>query len=150
MNEYTSPTTPGLEVTFRNYVIELVCMNTARWPLKARFWADKKYWGPKWGREIKGMSNLEEALGIPFSDKLLQLSVIDCIRKQNIKSLSAKKTIQKLASAVLKEYNNKKQEIEQIEVTNESAEENSVFAKSGKKTKFSKLLEIERGKKTQD
>lgn len=150
MSKYISPTTAGLEVTFKNYVIELVCMNVSRKRLGERFWKDKTYWGPKWGREIRGMSNLESATELPFDDVLVQLSVIECVRKQNIKSLSAKKTIQKLACAVKAEYNKRVLELESSTVENVATAENTTFSKIGKKTSFSKLLEIERGQKTQD
>jgi len=145
MSKYISPTTPGLEVTFRNYVIELVCMNTSRWKLRARFWSDKKYWGPKWGREIKGMSNLQKAIDMSFDDTLVQLCVIDRVKKQNIKSLSAKKTIEKLALAVKREYYRRIVELESTPVEETIGDENAKFSKAGRKTRFSKLLELERG-----
>ena len=55
--DYESPTTPGLMVTFRVYMVERVCLNL-RPDLGPRFWKDRKYWQPKFVRESVALSRL--------------------------------------------------------------------------------------------
>jgi len=153
---YKSPTTPALSVTFINYVIELVCLNVNR-SLAPRFWKDPKYWGPKYRREIKGMHNLKERLG-NFDDPALRTAIINSVRQLNIKSLSAKKTINRLTKTVQKEHENMIRRREQfaaraqpqIQDLAEHAKHNAEFVDVQKQTKLTKLREIEDRGKTED
>ena len=153
---YKSPTTPSLMVTFKDYVIELVCLNV-RSSLSPRFWKDSKYWGPKYRREIKGVYNLRKQLG-DFNDPTLRTAVINSVRKLNIKSLSAKKTIDRLAKTIRIEHANIIQHREQlvsrtqpqIQDVVEHSRRNAGFVDVDKKTKIATLRKIENRGKTKD
>ena len=86
---YASPTTPGLHVAFRDYIIELVCLNVNP-KIGPRFWSDPGYWAPKYKREIRGMSNLGKELNL--ADTLTQTALVQIIKEYRIKALLAKKT----------------------------------------------------------
>jgi len=147
---YSSPTTPGLMVFFRDYVIEQVCLNVNR-KIGPRFWKDGKYWAPKYKREIRGMSNLKKRFG-NFDDVLLRSAIIDVVKELNIKSLSATKTINKIERAVKKKYEQKKQHRENLArakptVVSIDGFENFAFPDLGAKSKLAKLKEIEEREK---
>jgi len=90
---YASPTTPGLYVAFRAYIIELICLNVNP-KLNPRFWSDPQYWGPKFRREVKGVKNISQQLDI--TDTLVQTALVQVIKQYNIKALVAKKTVTKV------------------------------------------------------
>lgn len=79
---YESPTTPGLMVTFRNYLVELVCLNVQR-NLGPRFWKDKRRWQPKYTKESVALARLLRNLD--EYDPIVQramISVVDQCRQQ--------------------------------------------------------------------
>jgi len=93
-----SPTTPGMMVTPRNYCIELICLNVNR-SLPPKFWLDNKYWGPKFKREVGGISRLGKKLantdldlGTPFNMTILA----SVIQAYCVKSLTANRTMDKV------------------------------------------------------
>lgn len=141
---FDSPTTPGLSVDFRNYIIELVCLNMDR-KLGPRFWKSNNYWTKKYPREIKGVSNLSKLLN--FEDPLIQKLLIITIKDSWIKSLSAKKTLNTIVKKVnvLYEKEMYKRSDEKIVMEIFSPEENARYVDSGNKNKLSLLKEIENG-----
>ncbi len=147
---YNSPTTPGLKITFRNYIIELVCLNVNA-KLVPRFWNDNKYWGPKYKRELKGIYNLKIRFDdINFDNPILQGCIIEIIQQHYIKSLSAIKTINKVEKLIRKQYQLK---IEEIKRRTDSPQEtvvrdNNFFIDVGKKTIFSKIRDINKNVET--
>jgi len=148
---FISPTTPGLFIIFRAYIIELICLNIDK-KLIPRFWNDTKYWGPKFKRECRGFSNLQKLLNdFSFDEPLVQNAIIASCKKLNIKSLSAKVTTNKLAKKIKDEYDNmvSKREL-MIEnqpidthIDKDFISRNSKFTESGKETKLSKIRRIE-------
>ena len=92
--DFQSPTTPGLMVTFENYLIELICLNMDN-KLEPRFWRDEKYWKKKYGREVRGVFNLKCKFE-SVEDPILRLSIISIIKKMRIKSLCAHKTVDRV------------------------------------------------------
>ena len=113
---FLSQTTPGLNIDFKNYIIEIVCLNVKP-KLNPRFWNEDKYWSGKYVREIKGFSNLKKEIELitnrcfegefskfDIEEPLTQKILIDVIKKLNIKCLLAKKTINKITTSFVKEY----------------------------------------------
>jgi hypothetical protein len=146
---FDSPTTPGLPIDFRNYVVELVCLNMDK-KLGPRFWKSNNYWAKKYPREIKGISNLSKLTD--FNNPLIQKLLIGIIKDGWIKSLSAKKTlntiIKKLDILYKKEIEKRKISDEKIVVSIFSPEENARYVDTGTKNKLSILKDIEEnGKK---
>ena len=141
---YLSPTTPGLYVTFRNYVIELVCLN-ANNKIGPRFWQDTKYWGPKYKREIRGVSNLAKELN--FDDTLMQNALIQIVNEYNIKALVAKKIMERIVRLtkirIQKLTEQRKSLIKPQNSENIDVKENSRFINTGIKNTLHKIKEIE-------
>lgn len=152
---YASPTTPGLYVTFRAYIIELICLNVNK-SIGPRFWSDKKYWGPKFSREVKGVYNVLkqlEEIGLTTPkhtvDILIQTAFIEIIKEHNIKSLSYKITIKKVVRSICQ----KKSDLEQQRIKlrertprqEVNIKENSTFIDTGKKGVLAKIREVENG-----
>jgi len=141
---FDSPTTPGLKIDFKNYLIELVCLNMDR-KLSARFWKSNNYWAKKYPREIKGVSNLGKL--IDFNDTLVQKLLIGIIKDSWIKSLSAKKTlstiIKKLNILYEKEIEKRKISDEKIVMSIFSPEENARYVDGGNKNKLTLIKELE-------
>lgn len=143
---YASPTTPGLYVTFRVYIIELLCLNVSN-RLGPRFWSDKKKWGPKFGREVKGVDNVIKKLG--SEDTLFQTAFVQIVREHNIKSLMYKTTVKRVVKNVLK----RKEDLEQQRKNLQSkpapqiidVKKNSTFVDTGNKGVFAKVRETENG-----
>jgi hypothetical protein len=143
---YLSPTTPGLYVTFRDYIIELVCMNVNP-KIGPRFWSDKKYWGPKYGREIRGVTNLGKELNL--SDALLRRALVEIIRERNIKALVAKKTI----ATIVRWTNNRVESLtaQRLELSKRQQhteidnKKNATFVDTGRKTALAKIRDEENG-----
>lgn len=148
MNKYPSPTTPNLEVTFNNYIIELICLNMDR-KLCARFWKyGNKYWQAKYRREIKGVHNLLKNFE-SLEDVLLQRTIIDTVRRLDIRSILATKTVNKVAKAVKISYEqelNKRKEMALHAKPHEPVS-SSEFVDVGNKTKLAKIKAIRDGKK---
>ena len=144
MNKYPSPTTPGLEVTFSNYVIELICLNMNA-KLCPRFWKyGDKYWHNKYRREIKGVSNLLKKFEF-LDNPLLQKTIV-----LDIKSLLIKKTFIKAEKAIRKYYNQALVDNKKLEAQPDyqiiSSNKNAKFVDVSSKTKLGKLREICNGK----
>lgn len=143
---YASPTTPGLYVTFRAYIIELLCLNINN-KLGPRFWSDKKRWGPKFGREVKGVDNVIKQLG--SEDTLFQTAFIQIVLSHNIKSLMYKTTVRRVVKNVLK----RKVDLEQQRRDLQSkpapqtidVKKNSTFVDTGKKGVLARIRETENG-----
>lgn len=145
---YKSPTTPELYVTFRNYIIELVCLNVNS-KLGSRFWSDKKYWGPKYKREIRGVSNLSKELD--FNDAVIQTALIEIIIQYNIKALVAKKTITKVVNLTKKhiiDIKEKRERLAKKQLTPMTIDDrkNSIFVDMGMRNKLAKIKELENDK----
>ena len=152
---FVSPTTPGLHVDFRNYIIELVCLNM-RPKLGPRFWKDEKYWGPKYRREIKGVFNLGKELD--FDDPITRTALTEIIKRYNIQAMVAKKTVAKIARATSRrrqeildnrEHIAKKQS-PVIADTKEYSRHNAKLVDIGIKSKLAKLKELEGGKEAKE
>lgn len=144
---FESPTTPGLFVTMRNYVIELVCLNVNN-KIGPRFWFDPKYWGLKYKREIRGIANLGKELDL--TNILTQIALIQIIKEFNIKALIAKKTTARVVKLTnqriiqLKEQRKLLAEKQQQKLINEK--KNSIFIDTGNKTILAKIRESESNK----
>ncbi|KKN98961.1 hypothetical protein LCGC14_0142060 [marine sediment metagenome] len=143
---FKSPTTPGLYVTFQAYIIELICLNVNS-KIGPRFWSDKKYWGPKFGREVKGVSNVLKSVG--NKDPLTQTAFTQIIKEHNIKSLSYKTTVQKVTRCIVArkaELQKKRTELSAKPSVKEiDSKRNSTFVDTGKKGVLAKIREIEGG-----
>lgn len=143
---YASPTTPGLYVTFRNRIIEMVCLNVNP-KIGPRFWSDPKYWGPKYRREIRGVSNLGKELD--FTDVLTQTALIKIIAKYNIKALVAKKTVArvvKLTRQYRKELLGQRESLAKKEQPIAiDSKKNSTFVDTGEKSVLAKIRDVENG-----
>ena len=149
MNKYPSPTTVGLSVTFNNYLIELLCLNMDR-KLCARFWKyGGKYWVAKYRREIKGVHNLLKNFE-SLEDTLLQRTIIGTIRKLDIKSMLAAKTVNKVVKAVKINYEQELSKRKQM-VSNTKPHESissSEFVDTGRETRLAKIKAIQHGKES--
>jgi len=143
---YASPTTPGLYVAFRDYIIELVCCNLDP-KIGPRFWSDTKYWAPKYKREIRGISNIGKELDL--TDTLTQTALTQIIDEYKIKALVAKTTVTKVVRltrrriADLKTHRaalSQKQQPPTID-----SRKNSTFVDMGIQSKLSKVRKTENG-----
>lgn len=143
---YVSPTTPGLYITFVAYIIELICLNVNK-NIGPRFWSDKKYWGPKFRRELKGVYNVLKQLGA--TDALTQTAFVQIIREHNIKSLSYKTTVRRLVKNIcgrkdkLEQQRAKLRNKPQQQVID--TQKNSTFVDTGKKSLLARIREAENG-----
>jgi len=154
---FDSPTTPGLKISIRDYVIETVCLNVNK-KLGPRFWRDNTYWSNKYKREIKGFSNLVKAFDSPI-DKDMKVNLLEqplakkiliqIIKKMNIKSLSAKKTIDRIVLNTKKSYiseiSERSSSTKQVEEIGIDMSKNSKFVDGKKKNKLSSIRDIENG-----
>ncbi len=143
---FLSPTTPGLYITFRAYIIELVCLNVNK-KIGLRFWSDPKYWGPKFRRETKGVYNVARQLNI--NDPLIQTALVQIIKEHNIKALVAKRTVEKVVRLTLRkiEFLKKQREIlaqkqQPIEI---DEHKNATFIDTGKESTIAKVRKAESG-----
>ena len=84
VKDYESPTTPGLMVTYRAYVVERVCLNL-RPDLGPRFWKDRKYWQPKFVRESVALSRLLRHFD--ENDPVVRRAVIAVVDERCIRTL---------------------------------------------------------------
>jgi hypothetical protein len=142
--KYKSPTTPGLEIEFNHYLIELICLNMNP-KLGPRFWSDSEPydWGNKYRREIRGVHNLLKKIG-DISDPLLCDVIIETIQQYKIKSLLAKKTIEKVVRLVFKKIEIKKQTIIQNQPLQTTADGNKQFTDTERNTTLGKLRKLEK------
>ena len=84
VKDYESPTTPGLMVTFRAYVVERVCLNL-RPDLGPRFWKDRKHWQPKFVRESVALSRLLKHFD--ENDPVVRRAVIEIVDERRMRTL---------------------------------------------------------------
>lgn len=143
---YASPTTPGLYITFRDYIIELVCLNVDR-KLGPRFWSEQGYWAPKYRREIRGVSNLGKLLN--FTDTLVQTALVQIIKEYRIKALVAKKTVAKvtyLTCRKIKDITAQRAVLSnKLPIVAIDSKKNSTFVDVGEKSTLAKIREAENG-----
>lgn len=143
---YASPTTPGLYVTLRDYIIELVCFNVNS-KIGPRFWSDKGYWGPKYAREVRGVSNLGKELDL--TDTITQTALIQVIKEYRIKALVAKKTQAKVVrwtrQRITHLIEQRKRLAKKQPQTPIDTKKNSTFIDTGQKNTLAKIREIESG-----
>jgi len=117
--------------------------------LCARFWKfGNKYWQAKYGREIKGVHNLLKNFE-SLEDPLLQRTIIDTVRKLDIRSMSATKTVSRVARAVKinyeQELNKRRQMVSQVRP--HEPVNSSEFVDVGNETRLAKIKAIRNGKK---
>jgi len=143
---YASPTTPGLYIAFRDYIIEMVCLNVNQ-KIGPRFWSDRKYWGPKYGREIRGMSNLGRELDL--GDTLVQVALIKVIKTNYIKALVSKKTVARVVRLTHKCYQELLSQRESLsnkkQPTKIDSKKNATFVDTGRKNVLAKIRDAENG-----
>jgi len=149
---FDSPTTPGLRIDFKNYLIELVCLNCDK-KLPSRFWKSNVYWTNKYKREIKGVHNLWNMLDanvclLNFDNPLAQTVLISIIKTTCIKSLSAKKTLNKIVNRLKTEYEiERRKRLDQaakIEIEKTfSDKDNARYSGDGSRNKLAILRNIE-------
>lgn len=143
---YASPTTPGLYVTFRAYVIELICLNVNK-KIGPRFWSDKKFWGPKFRREVKGIDNVIQRLH-PINT-VSQTALIQIIQEHNIKSLTYKTTVDKVVKSVQQRKTDLDKQRDKLRGKPPQpiidTEKNSTFVDTKPKNTLAKIREVENG-----
>lgn len=143
---YASPTTPGLYVSFRNYVIELMCLNTNP-KIGPRFWSDQGYWAPKYKREIRGVANLGKELDL--LDTLIQTALVQIIKEYRIKALIAKKTKDRVVRFTRSRVTHLRKQRESLATkqpqTPIDSQKNATFVDTGEKTTLAKVREAENG-----
>jgi len=155
---FDSPTTPGLKIDFKNYLIELVCINCDK-RIGPRFWKNNIYWSSKYKREIRGVYNLIKSFDAPITEDtkvnvvenspFAQKILIQVIKNLNIKSLSAKKTVQKIIAnhkkIFAKEYDHRLSVANEKTINSEivNGKENARYVDTGNKNKLSILKDIE-------
>lgn len=143
---YASPTTPGLYVTFRAYLIELICLNVNK-KLGPRFWSDKKYWGLKFRREVKGVDNVLKQL--KAMNTLTQTAFIQIVQEHNIKSLTHKATVKKVVRNILQREVDLDQQRTALRTKLPRQEidskRNATFVDNGEQSTLAKIREVENG-----
>lgn len=98
--EYQSPTTPGLQINFRSYVVELVCLNMDP-ALPQRFWKDEP-WKGKFARECRGFAKLVAVHGDP-DDPLIRKAIVTAIRNTRVKTMLTPSALKRLDPVVKRE-----------------------------------------------
>lgn len=146
---YPSPTTPGLEVSFKNLIVELVCLNMES-KLPRRFWLNRKYWGPKYGREVRGFqkfSRLHENL----EDPVMQRAIIEAVRETRCMTLLNEQNLSRLDRCVKRKYAELVTQREKLAAqatapipADEYMRRNTRLANLGGKSQLQRILEIER------
>lgn len=144
---FESPTTNGLFVTVRNYLIELVCLNVNP-KIGSRFWSEKKYWNPKYRRETRGVSNLSKELDLTSAS--VQTALIQIIKEYNIKALVAKKTIARVVRLTNQRIIQRREQQEllvkkQHPQTPIDSQKNATFVDTGKPNRVGRIRDMENG-----
>lgn len=147
---YPSPTTPGLTIDFKNLVVELVCLNMDA-KLPARFWLDRKYWAPKYAREVRGFSKLIR-LHDDVEDPVFQRAAIDALKESRVQTLLNERNLSRLDRLVRKKMEILMAQREQLAAqapetipAEQYMERNTRLTNLGRSSRISKILEIERG-----
>jgi len=143
---YESPTTPGEYVTFRSFIIELVCCNNNP-KLGPRFWSDQKYWAPKYRRETRGVANL--AKEFCFDDAITRTALVQIIQDHRIKALVAKKTLTKvirLTKKRIEELTSHRQNLaKKVHSEPIDCKKNATFVDTGAPNAISRIRAAENG-----
>lgn len=143
---YSSPTTPGLYITFQAYIIELMCLNVNK-KIGPRFWSDQKYWGPKFRREVKGVSNVMQQFA--EIDTLITTAFVQVVKEYNIKSLTYKTTVRRVVRNIEKRKSQLEKQRAQLRQKkpheNIDSKKNSTFIDTGHKGVLAKIRETENG-----
>lgn len=143
---YASPTTPGLYVALRDYIIELVCLNTNP-KIGPRFWSDQGYWAPKYRREVRGVANLGAELDL--TDTLTQTALVQIIKEYRIKALVAKKTKDRVVRLTRRRKQQLAEQRASLAKTQPTTpidmKKNSTFVDTGAKSTLAKIREAENG-----
>jgi hypothetical protein len=100
---YPSPTTPGMAVPFRSYVVELVCLNMNRC-LGPRFWADHGYWAKKYARECRGYAKFAKLHAEKLSEPLYQKAVIAAVHWVQPGTLLTESNLTRLDKQIAVQY----------------------------------------------
>lgn len=147
---YPSPTTPGLTIDFKNLVVELVCLNMDA-KLSARFWLDRKYWAPKYAREVRGFSMLIR-LHDDIEDPVFQRATIDALKESRVQTLLNERNLSRLDRLVRRKMEILVAERERLAAqapetipAEQYMERNTRLTSLGRSSRISKILEIERG-----
>ena len=85
---YSSPTTPGLKVSFQSYIIERLCLNIFT-RLEPYFWRDKTRWGHKFIMELRGMNTALKAIADWHTDSSKRAAIIRGIVQLRLTTLAA-------------------------------------------------------------
>ena len=146
---YQSPTTPGLYVTLRAYIIELVCLNMER-RLAPRFWRGE-YWSKKFAREVRGVRLLLDEMG-GAENPVYQKAIFRAIKKTGCQSLMRKTTREKIVRATKKAYGAIMAERKlmadhtpNVEVGSDYMAKNAKFVNPAGDDKLSKIRGVENG-----
>ena len=149
-DNYPSPTTPGLQIDFKNLVVELVCLNMQP-KLGARFWVDRAYWRPKYGREIRGFQKCAK-LRENLDDPVMQRAVIEAIKETRCMTLLNERNLSRLDRCVDRKHAEmveQRRRLAESAPVNIPAEEymrrNTRLADVGGASRLKRILEIESG-----
>ncbi len=148
---YKSPTTPGLQITFENYLIELMCLNCFP-KLEPRFWKGNGRWGKKFAIEHGKIKRLKTLVSF-VDNRLYRQAIINIINKHRIQSMSRTTTLEKIKRQLPKEIKNIEEKnrtiVDSGEKYKKTTKENTTFVDSftsKEKTNRQKILEHEQKK----
>lgn len=144
-----SPTTPGLNITFNNLIVETICLNMEP-KLGPKFWSQSpKYWGPKYVREIsRGIQIFRKLFGnYDLDNPTIRIAIIRAITNTKSQSLLVKKTRLRIFERFL--YENTKllkdhETFKKQEDTPIDQNKNSRFVDLPQTTPLGKIREIEK------
>lgn len=85
---YQSPSTPGLAVAFKDFVVEMVCLNSRR-DLTPRFWSVNGYWRRRYATESRAFQRFAKGHD-DLDDPLTQRAIIDVVRERGLRTLLVK------------------------------------------------------------
>ncbi len=144
-----SPTTPGLNITFNDLVVETICLNMEP-KLGPKFWSQSsKYWGPKYVREIsKGIQRFRKLFGdYDLDNPTIRIAIIRAVTNVKAQSLLIEKTRSRIFKRFL--YENTKLLRDHKVFKKEKdipidQNKNSRFIDLPQKTPLGKIREIEK------
>lgn len=143
---YKSPSTPGLDIDFFNFIVELVCLNM-NYKLCPNFWRDDKYWKGKYAREIsRGTVNLKKLFtDFDLEDNMVKIAIIRTIKNRNIKSLLQQKTLDRILRCFKNEHRILVKQKQIVNMPDKKIDmgENSQFVDIPQKTRLGRIREIE-------
>jgi len=151
--EYSSPTTPGLQISFHDLIVEMVCLNMEP-KLGPRFWSgrNKQYWGPKYAREIsRGITRMVDFFGdIDLDTQLHRVALIKSVELSGVKTLLNEKSLNKLQRRFYVEKKKmgamvaqNKGESKDTKIVDNKI--NSTFVDPPQRSRLGKIREIESG-----